>query len=268
MYVCVQSESLSDLVLNTVALEFLLTLDDNCIDTNKALLNIKLISQSAAKQMVYEGICRTNDPMIVAQLSHDETESENRKITRDALERNNHNKNEYALELMKITPGLRMVANYNKAIHSPISLDQFIHYPEVFFYSAYLISREVFFVHALGEVSQIARHIGTQANKVRRASTTLVTGLYTSDVNPTIIDNEQFVNQKGRKMIKAPSMYWRAKKFCIRSFYSLSTFLFFGIYIATFLWSFFAFVFFLPLKIPMLLGLGGMYITAYATKCI
>ena len=156
LYICVQSATLTDLVLNTVALEFLLTLDDNCIDRNKALLQIKLIAQSAAKQLVREGVCSSDDPMVIKQLedelNHIEFPSEiteNQAITRDAIGKLQGKRRVLLKDVQKMTPGLVMISNYHRAIYSPITMKSYIMYYVDVAWVAYEVCREVFVMETL-----------------------------------------------------------------------------------------------------------------------
>jgi hypothetical protein len=314
LYVCVQSDSLTELVLNTVALEFLLTLDDNCIDRSKVLLQIKQIAQSAAKQLVYEGVCYSPEPEILKQLSTNEREIDNRKRTRQGITALTKRKKD-GFAFTQMTPGLAIISNYNRAIHSPININIFINYPEVYLRTAYQLCYEVFLmdyfrkVHAAYQV-QLERVSGTYG-KIRRMSVTMpslsgVLKATSADSLESNLDSAKSapafptayrhstgsagdplsisnISPKTGNSVAAPERTWFDFFFCClsdkgiphfweviqhRLIPTIQTFVFFVMWMFSLVYEGMAFLFFLPLKFPIFLACGALYITAYATRCI
>ena len=261
LYICVQSDSLTDLVLNTVALEFLLTLDDNCIDRNKSLLQIKQIALKAAKQLVYEGVCTSADPNILNELEMDDEASlevKNRNTTRESLSMLQSNEENIKLGNMeRMTPGLSMIANFNRAIHSPVNMNAYIVYPVEWIRTAYELCYYVYFERlVVGEIKKAARLSAVSVPKeLARTDSTSSIGENGGMIDTTLA-------QKLANKLMGISQLFKT------SMLSLGTFFLFSLYLLSLVYRGLSFLFFLPLYFPPLIFVGGVYITIYATICI
>jgi len=278
LYIGAESEQLTDLVLNVVALEFLLLLDDNCIDRNKCLLQIKLIAQSAAKQLVYEGVASTTQPEILRQLSRDprSIEVKNRRKTYDAILKAAKSGNNVVVT--ESTPGLQMINFYCRAITSPVTIDMFSTWPTEYAHTAYAICYEVFlksvFIATMKNASSVTSSVAATASSAARRVSMIVSkedlskALAGIDTTQPLTSSEKPNNEESKPENKEKTLSQRFKESCQFLFWFSMSSVFFSSYLLSELFRALILFVFLPIKSPVILAVLGCYITAYAAKCI
>ena len=149
-FVSIQSQTLTEVVLNAVALEFILLLDESCVDMKKALTRLSLRAETAAVTLVVEGVCLpTNDRLRKAMDESSTDEHRSREITQEVM-------GDYVqtgtLSLTTVqTPGILMMKNYIRGFSAPTSISKSLHWFVSYTYVLFALHEALFLTANVNE---------------------------------------------------------------------------------------------------------------------